>query len=201
MLIMIKIFQRLWLEILALMICWPLIQMKSLLPLVMRNLVIFWMIKRMVSCLLTSSIIDTTDCVLEEELDYEPSDDDNDFIVNVTAEDMFENVTSTVSEENSVTKKVVSNACPPLTIPPPTLPSSLMTRVRERLSTPSPAMVCWHRLHMKKMEKAMDITTSICSWHLFHASSKEKSKMLLSDRFREIQTVEKVETGEMLQLV
>ena len=51
------------------------------------------------------------------------------------------NVTSTVSEENSVTEKVVANACPPLTIPPPTLPSSLMTRVRERLSTPSPAMV------------------------------------------------------------
>ena len=132
------------------------------------------MIKRMSSE--TSSIIDTTDCVLEEELDYEPSDDDNDLIVNVTAEDMFEsddedcqntspeestkpsaqninvstpgingsvgiakNVTSTVSEENSVTEKVVANACPPLTIPPPTLPSSLMTRVRERLSTPSPA--------------------------------------------------------------
>ena len=33
----------------------------------------------------TSSIIDTTDCVLEEELDY-----DNNLIVNVTDEDMFE---------------------------------------------------------------------------------------------------------------
>ena len=38
----------------------------------------------------TSSRVDTTDFVLEEELDYEPSDDDNDLIVNVTAEDMLE---------------------------------------------------------------------------------------------------------------
>ena len=38
----------------------------------------------------SSSIIDTTDFALEEELDYEPPDDDNDLIVNVTAEDMFE---------------------------------------------------------------------------------------------------------------
>ena len=61
--------------ILMIMICLPLIQMWSLLHLVVRNVVIFWMIKRMVE---------------DEELDYEPSDDDNDLIVNVTAEDMFE---------------------------------------------------------------------------------------------------------------
>ena len=137
----------------------------------------------------TSSIIDNTDFALEEELDYEPSDDDNDLIVNVTAEDMFEsdeedcqntspeegtkarakntsgikgsvriakNVTNTVSEENSVTEKVVYNAYQ-LTIPPPTLPSSIMTRVRERLSTPSPAMVCWHRLHTNKVERSLGV--------------------------------------------
>ena len=56
-------------------------------------------------------------------------------------------------------------------------------------------------MKLKKVERELDMTTSICSWHLFHSYSKGKSKMLLSDRFREIQTVEKVETAEMLQLL
>ena len=38
----------------------------------------------------TSSIDNTADLVLDEDLDYEPTDDDNDLIANVTAEDMFE---------------------------------------------------------------------------------------------------------------
>ena len=54
---------------------------------------------------------------------------------------------------------------------------------------------------MRKVERGLDITTSICCWHLFHASSKENSKMLLSDRFRETQTVEEVEgEDEMMEL-
>ena len=62
-----------------------------------------------------------------------------------------------------------------------------MAKVRDRLSTPSPAMVCCQRLHnIKKVERGQDMTYPICSWYLYHASFKEKSKILLSDRFREM---------------
>jgi len=82
-------------------------------------------------------------------------------------------------------------------LPPPGLPSTLLSRVRERLSSPSPAMVCWHKAHiMKEVVRGLDMSTSIHSWHLFHAWSKEKSKMSMSDRFKEMQTVEEVENAD-----
>jgi len=72
---------------------------------------------------------------------------------------------------------------------PLTLPSSLMSKVRHRLSSPSPSMVCCHRLNnLKKVERGQNMTNPICSWHLCHASFKEKSKTFLSDQFRGIQT-------------
>ena len=50
-------------------------------------------------------------------------------------------------------------------------------------------MVCCHRLHnIKKVERGQDLINPICSLHLRHTSFKEKSKTLLSDRYREIQT-------------
>lgn len=82
-----------------------------------------------------------------------------------------------MDEESSVTDV--------LSIPPTTLPSLLMTRVRERLFTPSPDMVYWHRLYfMKRVEGGLYMTTFICYWHLFKAS-QEKPKMLLSDRLKD----------------
>ena len=47
--------------------------------------------------------------------------------------------------------------------------------------------------NMQKVD--LDMITFICSWHLVHASSKEKSKTL-SDWFREIQTVGEVESED-----
>ena len=39
-----------------------------------------------------------------------------------------------------------------------------MTRVRERLFTPSPDMVYWHRLYlMKRVEGGLYMTTFICT--------------------------------------
>ena len=43
----------------------------------------------------------------------------------------------------------------------------------------------------------MEMSTSIHSWHLFYAWSKEKSKMSLSDRFREMQTSEDAENADV----
>ena len=93
--------------------------------------------------------------------------------------------------------KSVTVACSSSTLPPPSLPSTLLSRVRERLSSPSPAMVCWHKAHiMKEVVSGLDMSTSIHSWHLFHAWSKDKSKMSVSDRFKEMQTVEEVENAD-----
>jgi len=38
------------------------------------------------------------------------------------------------------------------------------------------------------VERGQDLTNPICSLHLCHASFKEKSKTLMSDWYREIQT-------------
>eukprot|EP00092_Neocalanus_flemingeri_P019117 GFUD01020708.1.p1 GENE.GFUD01020708.1~~GFUD01020708.1.p1 ORF type:complete len:319 (+),score=138.09 GFUD01020708.1:42-998(+) len=76
------------------------------------------------------------------------------------------------------------------TRPHPSLPSTL-TRVRERLSSPAPAIICWHRSHnMRKVERGLDMTTSIHAWHLFHAWSMENSRRSLTDRFRELKNEE-----------
>ena len=42
----------------------------------------------------------------------------------------------------------------------------------------------------------MEMSTSIHSWYLFYAWSKEKSKMSLLDRFREMQTSEDTENAD-----
>ena len=42
----------------------------------------------------------------------------------------------------------------------------------------------------------MEMSTSIHSWHLFYACSKEKSKMSLSYRFRQMQSSEEVENAD-----
>ena len=68
---------------------------------------------------------------------------------------MAMNITSTVSEKNCCFQYLV---CQLSTIPPPTLPSFLVTKVRGRLTIHSPAMVNWSRLHkMKIVERSLNI--------------------------------------------
>jgi len=72
------------------------------------------------------------------------------------------------------------------------LPATLLSRVRERLSSPSPPMVCWHSAHiMKEAKSGIDIPSVIYSWHLYHASMgfKEKAIGRLSDRFKEVKSL------------
>jgi len=180
---------------------------------------------------------------LDEELDYEPGDDDHDLIVDVTAEDMFEddcddnqpeeekndvfiqeprafvpkkskdvnghvatygdtsqNDTKSNAAKDSVNTpddKVVSkphystNTSSNTSHTP--LPSFL-TRVRERLASPSPAMVCWHRCHlMKDVHGGLEMTTSIITWHRVHAWSVDNTKKTISDKFGQLKSVSVIE--------
>jgi len=84
--------------------------------------------------------------------------------------------------------------------PTPTTPQSVfsaipsLARVKERLSSPSPAMISWHMAqHMREMKKGLDMTTSICTWHVCHAWSMENNRRTLSDRFRELPNVQEIE--------
>jgi len=93
-----------------------------------------------------------------------------------------------------------SNPPPPSNLSP-NLPSSLLNRVRERLSSPSPPMVCWHNAHsMKAVQRGLDMSTAIYSWHLYHACAgfKEKSVSRLSDRFKAVPTLLEVELEDMV---
>jgi len=88
--------------------------------------------------------------------------------------------------------------------PSPNLPSSLLNRVRERLLSPSPPMVSWHNAHnMKEVQRGLEMSTAIYSWHLYHACAgfKEKSVSRLSDRFKEfkpVSTLPEVEVEDMV---
>jgi len=95
-----------------------------------------------------------------------------------------------------LTTFVPSNPPPPPFKVSPNLPSTLLSRVRERLSSPSPPMVSWHKGHiMKEVQRGLEMSTAILSWHLYHACAgfKEKSVSRLSDRFKAVQTLQEVE--------
>jgi len=171
---------------------------------------------------------DNLNFFLDEELDYEPGDDDHDLIVDVTAEDMFEDDCddNIPEEENKVSIQSVRASLPKqnivinnshdaangditptvkvftkVTVPTNTLPDtshtplpSFLTRVRDRLSSPSPAMVCWHRCHlMKEVARGLDMTTSIITWHRFHAWSIKNTRKTISDKIKELETVLEIE--------
>jgi len=50
---------------------------------------------------------------------------------------------------------------------------------------------------MKTVERGLDMATAISAWHFYHAGSKEKSIGRLSDRFKEIQTMQEVAMQEV----
>ena len=57
-------------------------------------------------------------------------------------------------------------------------------------------MVSWHKGHiMKEVQRGLEMSTAILSWHLYHACAgfKEKSVSRLSDRFKAVQTLQEVE--------
>ena len=58
-------------------------------------------------------------------------------------------------------------------------------------------MVCWHTAHiMNEVVMGLHMSISIQSWNLFHAWSKEKSRMSLLDSLNAMRTVEKAENTD-----
>jgi len=99
---------------------------------------------------------------------------------------------SSISLAQSFSSSLSPTSSPSLTPSSSGLPATLLSRVRERLSSPSPPMVCWHSAHiMKEAKSGLDIPSVIYSWHLYHASTgfKEKAISRLSDRFKEVKSL------------